>query len=207
MQFFRKVPISMINYLTGSIKEIHSQFIVVDIGNVGLAVAVPNAQVFKSGNKVTLYTHLHWNQEQGPSLYGFNSALEKAVFLLVISCSGIGPKIALAVLADLGATKFLQAVQTGNDSMLSKVTGIGAKKAEQIAVQLKHKVAKLIESGIDLGDVKDLTQWHEVVQVLESLHYSRMEVNRAMDHLKKLEDTSSVSFDMLLRKALTFLSK
>ncbi len=197
----------MINYLTGSIKEIDGTYVILDIGTIGLAVSVPNAQSFKPGTKVTFYAYLHWNAEQGPSLYGFSSQLEKAVFVLVTSCSGIGPKIALAVLADLGASGFLQAVGMGNDQMLSKVSGIGTKKAEQIIVQLKHKVAKLIESGIDLGNAQELTHWHEVAQVLESLNYSRMEVNRAMSHLKKLPEQSNGSFDQLLRKALSFLSR
>ena len=58
-----------------------------------------------------LHTYLHWNQEQGPSIFGFASDIEREVFLLIISCSGIGPKIGLAVLAQIGSQSFIRAVQ------------------------------------------------------------------------------------------------
>ena len=72
--------------------------------------------------------------------------------MLVIGCSGIGPKIALAVLAHLGAQGFVEVVSCGDERALSKVNGIGPKKAEQIIVQLKHKVSKLISSGAGCYD-------------------------------------------------------
>ena len=91
-----------------------------------------------------MQTYMHWNQDNGPTLYGFNSILEKTVFLLIISCSGIGPKIGLAVLHHLEPATFVQAIIEENIKVLSSISGIGAKKAEQICVALKHKVAKLL---------------------------------------------------------------
>lgn len=197
----------MIDYLLGTVKEINEQSIVIDVGNVGVGIHVFSSSSFHVGQKVTIYTHIHWNQEQGPTVFGFPSLLDKQVFLLIISCSGIGPKIALAILNELGAIEFLKAIQIANEDKLSSVSGIGLKKAEQIIVYLKHKVATLISSGIDLEDASSLTQWHEVSQVLESLNYSRNEVSRTMNHLKKKCGKSSASFDQLLRQALSFLAK
>jgi Holliday junction DNA helicase RuvA len=111
------------------------------------------------------------------------------------------------VLADLGAHNFLQAIQTGDDKMLSKVSGIGAKKAEQIVVQLKHKVGQLIKSGIDLSGAEHVSEWHTVTQALESLNYSRGEVNNAMHYLQKNYGQANCSFDQLLRHALSYLTK
>ncbi|MGB8367442.1 MAG: Holliday junction branch migration protein RuvA [Candidatus Babeliales bacterium] len=196
----------MVDYLNGSIKEIAEQSIIVDIGNIGIMVQVPSGFLFQIGKQVTVHTYLHWNQEQGPTMFGFTSVLDRHVFLIIISCTGIGPKIALAVLHDLSAKEFLSAVQTEDDSVLSKVNGIGTKKAEQMIVQLKHKVAKLITQGVELDDAQDLRQWHEISQALESLNYSRTEVSRAMNHLKKSHEQIA-SFDQLLRKALSFLAK
>ena len=150
---------------------------------------------------------MHWNQENGPTLYGFNTSLEKTVFLLITSCSGIGPKIAMALLAQLGAAPFLEAVQTANESALSAVSGIGAKKAEQIIVHLKHKVAKLVESGINLGATPLLEERHYIGQVLKSLNYSRQEISAALNYLNDQHPTSTLAFDQLMRQALAFLSK
>ncbi len=197
----------MIDYLTGSVKEVNEQSVTVDIGNIGIAIQVASGFLFQVGKKVTIHVYIHWNQEQGPTIFGFSSVLDRQVFLLIISCTGIGPKIALAVLHDLSAKKFLQAVQTGNDTILNSVSGIGTKKAEQIIVYLKHKVAQLIARGIDLDDAQDLKQWYEISLALESLNYSRTEVSRAMNHLKKSYGQTTISFDQLLRQALSFLAK
>jgi len=197
----------MIDYLTGSVKEIKKQSITIDIGSIGIAVQVSSGSFFHLGKKVTIHIHIHWNQEQGPTLFGFLSELDKQVFLLIISCTGIGPKIGLAILHELNAKEFLKAVQTGSDNILSSVSGIGIKKAEQIIVHLKHKVAKLIASGVKLDDAQYLTQWYEVSQALESLSYSRTEVSRTMNYLKKSYGQSTISFDQLLRQALSFLAK
>jgi len=92
--------------------------------------------------------------------------------------------------------------------MLSKVNGIGKKKAEQIAVQLKHKVTALLETGtVIMGDEQLVSHVHDVMQALQSLNYSRPEITRAMDYLKKNSTIKNASFDHLLRQALSYLSK
>jgi len=108
----------------------------------------------------------------------------------------------------LAVERFLEIVQTVNQSALSKVTGIGAKKAEHIIVQLKGKVADVIKSGINLGSAQHLTEWHTVVQALESLNYSRTEITHAMSYVQQhASETQQRSFDQLLRQALSYLSK
>ena len=129
------------------------------------------------------------------------------MFLLIISCTGIGPKIGLAVIAQLGYQPFIRAVQQEDILALSKVSGIGAKKAEQIIVQLKHKVARLIKTGIELDDAGDIQSWHTIGEVLESLNYSRTEISLAMKHLKQEYPNTQLPFDQLMRHALSFLSK
>ena len=91
--------------------------------------------------------------------------------------------------------------------MLSKVTGIGSKKAEQMIVQLKHKVTRLIKSGVLLTSSHETKQWHDIAAVLESLHYSRQEVSDAMRYLATMHHSSDVPFDQQIRHALSFLSK
>ncbi|HLW73398.1 MAG TPA: Holliday junction branch migration protein RuvA [Candidatus Babeliales bacterium] len=198
----------MVDYFVGIVKETQDQEVVLDLGMMGIALQVPNAQVFAKGVSVTVYSYVHWNAENGPSLFGFAVPLDRSIFRVIISCSGIGPKIALAILADLGAQSFLHAISVGDDQMLSKVNGIGKKKAEQIIVQLKHKVATLIESGtIEVTDIKESSHFHDVGLALQSLNYSRPEIGRAMDYIKKNIKIDNVTFDVLLRQALAYLSK
>jgi len=198
----------MVDFFVGMVNISHDQEIIINLGVMGVAVQVPNAQLFEQNVPLKIYSYFHWNSENGPSLFGFAQPLDRSVFKIIISCSGIGPKIALAVLADLGAQQFLHAISSGDDQMLSKVSGIGKKKAEQIIVALKHKVATLLESGsVEVSDIKQSSHFHDVSLALQSLNYSRPEIGRAMDFLKKNIKIDTVTFDVLLRQALSYLSK
>lgn len=198
----------MISYIQGNIESISGTTIVVSISGIGLTLSVPLSQAFSVGQKIKIWSFMHWNQEQGPSLYGFATELEREVFCMIISCSGIGPKIGLAILGDLGAKQFIQAVQAADHKRLSQVTGIGQKKAEQIMVQLRHKVEKLVSSNKALQqEDPSLVQWNNIVDVLKTLNYSRPEIDRAMQKLRTEPECSSLHFDQLMRKALAFLSK
>ncbi len=195
----------MINVITGTINRKDAQTITVLTGPIGFAVTVPNIHTYTIDQKVELHAHMHWNQENGPTLFGFATELEKTIFLLVISCSGIGPKLGIAVLNDLGPDGFLSAVTEGSAKQLSTVSGIGLKKAEQIIVQSKSKVAKLLESGIQVSS--SATQLSEVRQTLSSLNYSNAEVQHALEYVKQKDNYVGASFDQLLRTALLYLSK
>lgn len=197
----------MIYSVSGIIAHIKEQAVVIDVSGVGYLVAVPTSIKFHTGQKVTLATHMHWNQEQGPSLFGFEHEFERTIFLLITSCSGIGPRIALAILAHLGAQTFLEVISAGDEKTLSKVNGIGPKKAEQIIVTLKHKVSQLISSGACCIDDSKTKAWQEVSQALESLNYTRSEISQTMQFLTAHHAGSELPFDKLLRNALNFLSK
>ncbi|TET34502.1 hypothetical protein E3J61_02785 [Candidatus Dependentiae bacterium] len=197
----------MIYALTGLVQSSRKQAITLLADPIALDGVVPDETLFKVGQKQTVYLYLHWNQEQGPSLYGFQKELDKTVFLLIISCSGLGPRIGLAVLAGLGAQIFLEAVYAGNEKLLSKVNGIGAKKAEQMIVHLKHKVNKLLQSGISLEGSGDHAHWNTVMEALSALSYSRTEITQAVNFVRNNNSGSGVEFDQIMRQALSFLSK
>jgi len=198
----------MIEYLSGTVKSASDVSITVSVGPIGFGLQVSEPGAFEVGQEICLQVYMHWNAENGPSFYGFQTALEKQVFLLVIGCSGIGPKIGLAVLRDLGTDQFLQAISMEDDRVLAKVGGLGPKKVEQIIVQLKHKVAKLLKSGVKLqGASAKFTDWQNISDVLASLNYSRGEINRAMKHLKENYARTDMPFDGLIRHALSFLAK
>ena len=198
----------MLVHITGKISSIATSSIGVDVHGIGFELQIAHASQFYKDQLVTLPVYFHWNQEQGPTIFGFTSELEKTVFLLVISCSGIGPKMGLAILSHLAPAVFLKAIQENDEKTVSSVSGIGPKKAEQIIVQLRHKVGKLIESGAVTDTQTDgtLEQWRNVTQVLQSLNYSRSEIDGAIAHMRK-ESTAGMNFDGLIRQALSFLAK
>lgn len=199
----------MITSLSGIITYASSGTLVLDVHGVGFEVTVAQSVVFPLKESATLLTYWHWSAENGPTLYGFTHELERSIFGLVISCSGMGPKLGMALLSSLTPQAFLQAIQMGDEKALSKVSGVGAKKAEQLIVQLKHKVAGLIDQVAATGHSLDpaLEQWKNITQVLQSLHYSRPEIDAALSHIQKEHKGQSMAFDILMRSALSFLAK
>jgi len=198
----------MIATIFGIITTIEEQNLIIEQAGIGFEIFVTNAQNFKLQQQVTLQTYFHWNQENGPTLYGFHSTLEKTTFLLIISCSGIGPKIGLTILNQLEPAIFLQAILEENIKTLSSISGIGAKKAEQICVTLKHKVAKLLKNQPHvISSSSSLGVWKDLIDTLTSLSYSPTEIKSVMNFLKENNLDSTTPLNQLLRKSLTFLAK
>lgn len=196
----------MITALSGTITSIQQDSLDINVQGVQYQLAVPTSHAFIALQSTTIITYLHWNQENGPQLYGFCSVAQRHLFILLISCNGIGPRVALAILSELSISEFLEAVQTNNDQTISKVNGIGRKKAEQLIVQLKHKINTFIEQFPDTSS-SGSAALHTVGQALESLNYSKQEVSRAIHHIRSLSPTTTASFDILMKQALMFLSK
>ena len=197
----------MIATISGIITACGEQYVIIEQAGIGFELFVANPSAFSLQQQITLQTYLHWNQENGPTLYGFNSTIEKAVFLLIISCSGIGPKIGLAVLNHMDPATFVQAIVEENIKVLSSISGIGAKKAEQICVALKHKVAKLLKDQPDLtASSTSLSTWKDLTDTLSSLGYSPSEIKSVTNYLKENGLDATVPFGTILRKALAFLA-
>lgn len=196
----------MIGFIQGTVKNVHEDALLILAGSLGYEVFVPNAQSYSLDTSVEFYIYSHWNQEQGQSLFGFSKHTDKMVFQLALKCPGVGPRLALCILETIGAGAFLQALAAEDSTVLSSISGIGKKKAEQLIVQLKHHVTKLIEKGVTIDEAGGFAQFQQLSEVLSSLNYSRPEINHALDRLKK-EELQTPSFDILLRKALSYLSK
>ena len=193
--------------LSGTVKTSGDQIIVVEQSGIGFEIFVANTTLWSKDQQIFLHTYLHWNQENGPTLYGFQTLAEKTIFLLIINCSGIGPKIGLAVLNHLEPATFLQAIIEENIKVLSSISGIGTKKAEQICVTLKHKVAKLLQEQPNLTATStSLSAWKDLTDTLTSLGYSPAEIKSAMNFLKENNIDTTAPFSTVLRKTLAFLS-
>lgn len=198
----------MITRLNGLVAESSDGVLTLDVNGVGYGVQVPKTLKFQVDQKVTLHTALHWNQENGPSLYGFATPLDRTLFLLITSCSGIGPKIGLAILSAMTPAQFVEVVHAGDEKGLSTINGIGPKKAEQMIVALKHKIAKVFEEGTFVTEQGGpITARQEIAQVLKSLNYSKPEISSALQYLNEHYPSVSIPFDQLMRHVLGFLAK
>jgi holliday junction DNA helicase RuvA len=197
----------MIDFLNGKVKEVGEKTITLLVNGLGFQVHVSRPANFVKDKEIELCTYMHWNAENGPTLFGFQEELEKIVFLMIIDCPKIGPGIAKNILSQLSPEQFLEIVSSQNEKALSEVNGIGEKKAEQIIVQLKHKVAKLLMSGqIVKHSQQNFVQWQNINDVLVSLNYSKPEISKVMQFLTEKYSGQNVPLDMLIRSALSFLS-
>jgi Holliday junction DNA helicase RuvA len=191
----------MIQYLQGTVQEVHENSLDLAFLGICFSLQVPSGYAFTKGSQVTIYTYLHWHQEQGPSLFGFATSLDRSVFLLLISCSGIGPKIGLAVLSHHEANLVLTMLVQGDARGLSQAPGVGLKKAETLIMHCRDKALKLLEKMP--STTQGAFYLKDVHAALESLGYSRQEINGAFDHI---QNQGVNTFDEALRKALSYLS-
>jgi|SaaInlLV_10m_DNA_2_1039722.scaffolds.fasta_scaffold10981_2 holliday junction DNA helicase RuvA len=198
----------MLNFIVGTVKEIKEKVVTVLVNGIGFEVHVPKTDGLLIDTKCELYTYLHWNQDKGPSFYGFQDELTKIVFLMIISCPKIGPGIAITILSQIDAAPFLEIITSQNETALSAVNGIGAKKAELLIMQLKNKASKLLSSGTIKGDKnQNIMQWQDITNVLTSLNYSKPEVSKALGFLTEQFAGKKCGLDQLIRASLSFLSQ
>lgn len=191
----------MIQYLQGTVQDCSENTVELAFLGICFSLQVPSGYAFIKGSQVTIYTHLHWHQEHGPALFGFATPLDRSVFLLLISCSGIGPKIGLAILAHHEAGLVLTMLVQGDARGLSQAPGVGLKKAETLIMHCREKALKLLEKApITVSGAIYLKDVHAA---LESLGYSRQEISAAFEYI---QNQGTATFDEALRKALSYLS-
>lgn len=132
----------MIAFVTGRLAAKTPVFAIIDVGGVGLRLAMSTpalAALPAEGDEVTAFTYLHVREDE-LSLYGFESDDERVLFERLITVSGIGPKVALAVLSALAPDALMRAIAAEDVGMLSSVPGIGKKTAQRLIIELKDKL-------------------------------------------------------------------
>ena len=165
----------MIGRIAGTLLEKNPPHILVDCGGVGYELDVPMSTLYnlpEPGQKVTLLTQ-QVVREDAHLLYGFGSSQEREAFRQLTKISGVGPRIALAVLSGLSVAELAQAVTMQESGRLTKIPGIGKKTAERLLLELKGKL------GADLGTVIDVNRpapaGNDVLNALLALGYSDKE--------------------------------
>jgi Holliday junction DNA helicase RuvA len=202
---------NMIAFLEGTLSEALPTQIVVNVHGVGYQVQIPVSSFDRlppPGSPVKILTHLAV-REDAHILYGFFTAGERDLFrLLMHHVSGVGPKIALAVLSGLSVEMFKSAVVAGDTGTISKISGVGKKTAERIVLELKDKVGVAAEweaSSAKNAPSEDDVRLHDAVLALISLGYKQVEAHKAIRAVMKSGSETPPS-DELVRQALKVLS-
>ncbi len=196
----------MIAYLTGTAHAVQTPHITLVANGIGFLVTVPSNVHATLGGPLELAIYTHVTQDQGMQLFGFASSDERHIFSLIIACSGIGPKIGLAILGALSPALFVSAVLSGDVRAFHGIDGVGPKKAESLIMQLKDKIGKLSLSP-EFSQTPTVSSIKQLSEVLASLGYSRAETSACLEHLKKEGWLEHATFDALLRKGLAFFAK
>lgn len=199
----------MIAYLKGKVLTITSETAIVEVGGVGYELYCSGGAFRKItvGEIVELYTYLQV-KEDGVTLFGFASPKEKELFLKVISVSGVGPKMGIAILTGLSADEFTQAIATADVKRLSAVKGLGKKTAEKIVLELHGKIsaAEVISASedpilakIESGAGSVSAQDEEAISALMGLGFTK---NESANAVKRAHEQGATTTEEIIRKAL-----
>ncbi len=200
----------MIAYLRGRVLTTTAETVILDVGGVGYEVYCSGGAFRKigSGDTAELYTYLQV-KEDGMTLFGFASVKEKELFLKLVSVSGVGPKMGIAVLSALSADEFAAAVATADAKRLSTVKGLGKKTAEKIILELHGKIsaAEIMSAGGDgLSAPAETTENgrlsaadEDAVAALMGLGFARAESIRAV---RRAHEAGANTAEEVIMKAL-----
>ncbi len=200
----------MISSLSGKLEFLGGDWAIINVGGIGFQVRMPTSTLSTLGpigKEVKLHTHLHL-REDNVTLYGFGSPEELALFQVLISVSGIGPKLAINILSGIAAGELVRAVTEGDLRRLTGIPGVGKKTAERMILELKDKAIKLGQGAGPVGAmaVKTGDQVKEdALSALVNLGYKGSAVKDVVDRIMR-ETPEPPSLDQLLKQALKALA-
>jgi len=191
----------MLYSIKGTLIEKSPNSVVVDTGSIAFELSISAStyqQLPETGQTARLLTHFVM-REDGVYFYGFSKMEEKKLFLLLITISKIGPKLALAILSGMDVNKFMNAVMNSEIALISTIPGIGKKTAERIVVELRDKFGKI---SVESSDAITVSGAEDVVSGLLNLGYTRAECQKAVNKVYK----TGLSFEELFKMSLKELS-
>lgn len=184
----------MITYLEGETKKISANYAILAINGVGYQVflADKTRAGLKEGERASLYVH-EYMRENSRELYGFGSHSELEFFWRLLDISGVGPRMAMNIIALGSIEDLIKNIEKGNVDYISQVSGVGKKTAQKIVIELKGKL------DLTASDEEE----HEVIQALKNLGYTAGQAREAVKKVAKdITDTGDK-----VREALRYLSK
>ena len=194
----------MIGYLKGKVINISAETALILVGGVGYEVYCSGSAFSKmaQGQECELYTYMQVSEQNGVTLYGFSDLKEKAMFLKLISVSGVGPKIGLAVLTYMDVAQIATAIATNDVKALSRVKGLGKKTAERLILELRESVASMpVSPSADGGVVMPTLSSgdEDAIVALTSLGFARSEAEKAVSRAKS---SGAVTVEEVIMTAL-----
>lgn len=200
----------MIAHLSGSLFRKTAESVIVDAGGIGYEVFVPLSTFYtlpEKDEKVSLHIYTHV-REDALILFGFHTKLEKNIFIMLISVSGIGPKLSLNILSGIGPQDLLEAIARGDAVRLQAIPGVGRKTSERIALELKDRALKVIDQGEIFrppppkGEDERLVD--DALSALLNLGYSAKPARSAVE--KARSAVEEMTLEELIRDALRILA-
>jgi holliday junction DNA helicase RuvA len=200
----------MIAFLRGRVLEKQPNRVLVDVNGVGYEVFIPLStfyDVADEGAEVALRVHTHV-REDALQLFGFLTLLERQMFERLIAVSGIGPKLAIAVLSGLETRDLVSAVQRADVARLTSIPGVGKKTAERIVLELKDRLTQIaIPPAVDARPqaAGEDRMRGDLLSALQNLGYHRADAERAIEVV--LEQSADRTLESALKDALRRLSR
>lgn len=186
----------MYGYIKGTIKEIEANYVIIDNHDIGYIIYVPNPYSYKLNEVYTIYTYTQVREDEY-SLYGFKDQEQLNLFLKLISVKGLGPKMALPMLATGSTEGIIDAIDRENILYLKKFPKIGDKVARQIILDLKGKL-----SGNQMSLLTQEDHSTELVQALVALGYKQADIKKIVKNVN-----FDLSIEAQIREALKLLLK
>ncbi len=199
----------MIALLSGQLAYRSPEQIIVDVAGVGYRLQIPLSTFYAlpDEGKVQLQIHTHV-KEDAINLFGFASSAEKELFILLISVSGVGPKLAITILSHIPTTDLALALSQGDAARLTTIPGIGKKSADRLILELRDKAtayataAQLTSADADIPPQEDYH--HDAISALVNLGYKEAIARRA---LKNVQLAPGTPLEVILKAALQVLLK
>jgi Holliday junction DNA helicase RuvA len=202
----------VIAHLRGRLFDKQPHRLVVDVGGVGYDVFVPLSTFYRlgdPGDEVALRIHTHV-REDALTLYGFATRLEQDLFERLIGVSGIGPKLALAVLSGIEPVDLVRAIERGDVARLTAIPGVGKKTSERLVLELKDRLPRppSVDAGAGVAAPEAPLLRDDVLSALLNLGYHRPLAERAVDAaIKSFGSSTDAGFERTLKQALRELAK
>ncbi len=194
----------MIASISGILKIKNPTELLIEVNGIGYNVSIPISTFEKIGelnSNITLLTYLHV-REDVLQLYGFYTEEERRLFKLLISISGIGPKIAQSILSGMNVAELKTNIVNGNISALTTVPGIGRKTAERLVLELRDKVAKSLEETEEQNGATTPEIRNEALQALISLGYNQQLAEKSIRLVIKEAQSVKLTLEELIKRAL-----
>jgi Holliday junction DNA helicase RuvA len=197
----------MIGFLRGKLLVKQPPVLLIDVNGVGYEVEAPMTTFYdlpETGSEIILHTHLVV-REDAHTLFGFLHLSDRALFRSLIKISGVGPRMALAILSGMSADAFVRCIQDNNTAALTRVPGVGKKTAERLVIELRDNIGKAGVSGTEMAtsSAGPANAVEEAVSALIALGYKPPDASRMVRGI----DSKDLGVEEIIRRALQAAAK